>query len=53
VITAIDGKPTPTADDLGTVLAGFKPGQTVTLKVTHQSGAIDQIKVTLGQYPGT
>jgi putative serine protease PepD len=53
VITAIDGKPTPTADELGTVLAGFKPGQTVTLKVTHQSGATDQIKVTLGQYPGT
>jgi putative serine protease PepD len=53
VITAIDGKPTPTSDDLGTVLAAFKPGRTVTLKVTHQSGATDQIKVTLGQYPGT
>jgi putative serine protease PepD len=53
VITAIDGKPTPSADDLGTVLAGFKPGQTVTLKVTRQSGATDQIQVTLGQYPGT
>ena len=41
VITAVDGKPTPTSDDLGTVLAGFKPGQTVTLKIVHQSGATD------------
>lgn len=53
VITAIDGKPTMSADDVGTVLAGFKPGQTVTLKVTHQDGTTGQIKVTLGQYPGT
>jgi putative serine protease PepD len=53
VITAIDGKPTLSADDIGTVLAAFKPGQTVTLKVTHQNGTTGQIKVTLGQYPGT
>jgi len=53
VITAVDGKATPTSDDLGTVLAGHKPGQTVTLKVTHQSGATDLVKVTLGEYPGT
>jgi putative serine protease PepD len=53
VITAVNGKPTPTSDDLGTVLAGHKPGQTVTLKVTHQSGASDLVKVTLGEYPGT
>ena len=31
----------------------LKPGQTVTLKVTHQSGATAEIKVTLGEYPGT
>jgi putative serine protease PepD len=53
VIVAIDGKATLTSDDLGTTLAGYKPGQTVTLKVVHQSGATGQIKVTLGQYPGT
>ena len=53
VITAIDGKPTLSADDIGTVLAAYKPGQTVTLKVTHQNGTTGQIKVTLGQYPGT
>jgi len=53
VITAVDGTPTPTSNDLGTVLAGYKPGQTVTLSITHQSGAKAKIKVTLGQYPGT
>ena len=52
VITAINGTPTPTSDDLGTVLAGFKPGQTVSLSVTHQSGAKSTLKVTLGDYPG-
>jgi len=53
VITAIDGKPTPGSDQLGTIIASHKPGQTVTLKVTHQNGTSDEIKVTLGQYPGT
>lgn len=52
VIVAVDGKPTTTSDELGTVLAGFKPGQTVTLKIVHQSGAQATLKVTLGEYPG-
>jgi S1-C subfamily serine protease len=53
VIVAIDGKPTPTSDDLGTLLATYKPGQTVTLKIQRQSGATTTVKVTLGEYPGT
>ena len=53
VITAVDGKATPTSDDLGTVLAAHRPGQTITLKVTHQNGATDEVEVTLGEYPGT
>jgi S1-C subfamily serine protease len=52
VILSVDGKSTTTSDELGTVLAGFKPGQTVTLKIAHQSGATDIVKVTLGEYPG-
>ena len=52
VILSVDGKSTTTSDELGTVLAGFKPGQTVTLKIAHQSGATDLVKVTLGEYPG-
>jgi S1-C subfamily serine protease len=53
VIVSVDGKPTRTSEDLGTVLAGYKPGRTVTLKVVHQSGATDLVKVTLGEFPGT
>jgi putative serine protease PepD len=53
VIVAIDGKPTPSADTLGAALAGHKPGQTVTLKIVRQSGASDQVKLTLGEYPGS
>ena len=52
VITAVNGTATPTSDDLGTVLAGYKPGQTVTLSITHQNGTKAKVKVTLGQYPG-
>src|SRR5262245_10494317 len=53
VILSVDGKRTATSDDLGTVLAGYKPGQTVTLRVVHQSGSADNVRVTLGKYPGT
>jgi S1-C subfamily serine protease len=52
VITAVDGTATPTSDDLGVVLANYKPGQTVTLSILHQSGAKSKIKVTLAEYPG-
>jgi putative serine protease PepD len=52
VIVALNGKPTPTADELGTLLAGHKPGETVTLKVLHQDGKTDLVKVELGEYPG-
>ena len=52
VITAVNGVPTPTPDELGTVLAGLKPGQTVKVKLTHQSGTTSTVTVTLGQYPG-
>src|SRR4051794_21247206 len=38
VVVALNGKPTTTSDDLGTLLAGHTPGRTVTLKVQHQNG---------------
>src|SRR5581483_8344724 len=52
VITSVAGKPTPTADDLSKVLAGLRPGQTVKVAVTKQSGARTTVRVALGQYPG-
>ena len=53
VITSIDGKPTPSTDDLGAVLAALKPGQTVTVKYTSQDGSAHTAKVTLGEYPSS
>lgn len=52
VITALDGKPVLSADDLATVLAGLKPGQTVTLAVTHSDGSNATLRIKLGQNPG-
>ena len=51
VITAINGTPTPTSDDLGTALAAFKPRQTIKLAVTHQGGTTGTVSVTLGELP--
>jgi S1-C subfamily serine protease len=53
VITGVNGVPTPTADELGAVLAGLEPGQKVEVKLTHQSGASSRVSVTLGEYPGS
>jgi membrane-associated protease RseP (regulator of RpoE activity) len=48
IITAVNGKPTPTLDDLQTVLAGLAPGQEATLDVTRVDGAEQSYKLTLG-----
>lgn len=53
VITAINGKATITSDDLGTVLAGLRPGQTVTVSISHQGGTTATASVTLGEFPGS
>jgi putative serine protease PepD len=53
VITAVSGKPTLTSDALGTVLAGMKPGQTVTVTYHTQSGAKASASVTLGEFPAS
>jgi putative serine protease PepD len=53
VITSVNGKPTQTSADLGTVLASVKPGQTVTVKFMRQSGASGTARVTLGEFPGS
>jgi putative serine protease PepD len=53
VITAVAGTATPTSDDLGTVLAAHKPGQTVAVKVTRQDGSTATLSVKLGEYPAT
>jgi S1-C subfamily serine protease len=53
VITAVAGQSTPTSDALGTVLAAHKPGQTVKVKITRQTGGSTTVDVKLGEYPGS
>jgi putative serine protease PepD len=52
VITSVAGKQTPTSDDLSTVLAGLKPGQTVKIGLTRQNGSKATVSLTLGEFPG-
>jgi putative serine protease PepD len=53
VITAVDGKATPDAQALATVLAGLGPGQGVSVAVTRASGGTGDVRVTLGELPGS
>jgi len=53
LITAVDGTATPTSDVLGSVLAGLKPGESVTVKFTRQAGTSGSVQLTLGQYLAT
>ena len=53
VIIAVGGKPTPTTDQLTTVLAAMKPGQTVAVSILHQNGSRGSVKLTLGSFPGS
>lgn len=52
IITAIQGKPTATADALAEVLAGLRPGQRVKVGLLRPDGVQASAEVTLGQYPG-
>jgi putative serine protease PepD len=51
LITAVAGKPTSTSDELGAVLAGLKPGQSVKVRVARQDATTTTFNVTLGQLP--
>jgi len=53
VITSVAGQATPTLDQLTSVLAELKPGQTVAVRVTRQNGSAATLHVTLDTYPGS
>ena len=53
VITSVDGRQTPTVDDLTSAVSELKPKKTVTLLVTTQHGAHKTLHLTLGTFPGT
>jgi putative serine protease PepD len=52
VITAVDGRPIPSADALGAALADRKPGETVGVGIIRQSGERKTARVKLGEFPG-
>ena len=52
VITAVNGKPTPTTSQLSEALAGLSPGQTVKVDVVQPDGSKATVNVTLGELPG-
>lgn len=51
VVVSVDGQPVTTADDLGTILTGLQPDNTVTVEVVTPSGAKRSFDVTLGVRP--
>lgn len=52
-ITAINGQPIGSVDDVAVALATLKPGEKTTLAIRTQRGAKESVTVTLGQYPGS
>jgi S1-C subfamily serine protease/RsiW-degrading membrane proteinase PrsW (M82 family) len=52
LVTAVQGTATPDPGTLADVLAGLRPGQTVTVRIAHSDGSGQTAKVTLGQFPG-
>lgn len=52
VITKVNGRSTPTVDQLTSVVSELKPGQTVEVDLETQSGKTKTVHVTLGTFPG-
>jgi S1-C subfamily serine protease len=53
VIVAVAGTATPTSDELGTVLARPRPGQTVKVRIARQNGTTRTVEVKLGEFPAS
>jgi putative serine protease PepD len=52
VITSVNGTPVTDTSTLSAALAGFQPGQQVSIGVTRADGSTATVRVTLGQLPG-
>jgi S1-C subfamily serine protease len=52
LITAVDGRSTPSADALATILATLRPGQRVRVELKDPGGATRTVTVALGETPG-
>ena len=52
-ITAINGQPVRSVDDVAVALASLKPGEKTSVTLRTPRGSEDTVTVTLGQYPGS
>ena len=52
-ITAINGQPVRSVDDVAVALASLKPGEKTSVTLRTPRGSKDSVTVTLGQYPGS
>jgi S1-C subfamily serine protease len=52
-IVAIDGRQTPTVDDVAVVLAALAPGRQVPVRLTTAAGGARTVTVTLGEAAGS
>jgi serine protease Do len=50
IITAINGTAIPDSTTLADMLAGSKPGQSVSVILTHPDGTTQTVQVSLGTY---
>jgi S1-C subfamily serine protease len=51
VITSINGQTVPTPDDLATILETLKPGASMAIGYTNESGASATLSLQLGSGP--
>ena len=51
VITSVDGTAIASTDDLSSTLAGYNPGDRVSVSWTDRQGVTDSATVTLGAGP--
>jgi S1-C subfamily serine protease len=53
LITAVNDRPTPTAEEVATVLAQLRPGQEARVRVVDPDGSRRTVTVKLGQLPAS
>lgn len=51
-VTSVDGRATPSAEDLAAVLADLRPGQSVRISIVHPDHSMASVTATLGELPG-
>jgi S1-C subfamily serine protease len=53
LILSLNGRPTPTVDNLTSVASELRPGTRVSLGIVTQKGKHETVRLTLGTFPGS